>query len=408
MNVFVYTAGEEVNLRPVEIVERKGLGHPDTLADGVAEAISTAYSRFCLERFGAVLHHNVDKLAFIGGEAHADFGIGTMLAPIRLVLNGRMSDRFADVVIDYAEIQDSAARDYLRRRLPHLNVDQWIETLHMTTHFSHHSHWYRPRSLEDVPDATHPEASDTAVCVGYWPLSRTERLVLELERSLYDETLAPRFPFLGQDVKILAVRTGQNVDVTMCVPFIAQLTPTVGFYREHLSVLHRTLHAHAHELMPECEVTLSLNTRDRVDRNDFYLTVTGTALEGGEEGVVGRGNRINGLTSSVRPYCVEAPHGKNPRFGTGKVYGYLAQRLAQVLSSELSCACTVFLTSQNGAPLDVPRHVIVELGQQHEPREAEQIVGRVIEETNTLRILVEEQPLLPNLPQQHKWRTAYA
>ena len=58
--------------RPVEIVERKGLGHPDTLADALAERMSVAYSRHCLERFGAVLHHNLDKLYLRGG--HCQIG----------------------------------------------------------------------------------------------------------------------------------------------------------------------------------------------------------------------------------------------------------------------------------------------------------------------------------------------
>ncbi|MEJ8650769.1 methionine adenosyltransferase [Streptomyces sp. MS1.AVA.3] len=45
------------------IVERKGLGHPDTLADHLAERLSQIYSQYTASRFGAVLHHNFDKLA---------------------------------------------------------------------------------------------------------------------------------------------------------------------------------------------------------------------------------------------------------------------------------------------------------------------------------------------------------
>jgi S-adenosylmethionine synthetase len=33
--------------RPVEIVERKGIGHPDSLCDGIAERISVEYTRWC-------------------------------------------------------------------------------------------------------------------------------------------------------------------------------------------------------------------------------------------------------------------------------------------------------------------------------------------------------------------------
>jgi hypothetical protein len=66
--------------RDVELVERKGIGHPDTICDGVAEAFARRLCRFYLDRFGVILHQNVDKAllragvaAFGGGEgARAD------------------------------------------------------------------------------------------------------------------------------------------------------------------------------------------------------------------------------------------------------------------------------------------------------------------------------------------------
>jgi S-adenosylmethionine synthetase len=51
----------------VEIVERKGLGHPDTLCDAAMEHISQALSEAYLERFGAILHHNCDKGLLVAG-----------------------------------------------------------------------------------------------------------------------------------------------------------------------------------------------------------------------------------------------------------------------------------------------------------------------------------------------------
>ena len=47
---------------PVEVVECKGSGHPDTLCDAIAERVSVALCRYYLEHFGAILHHNVDKV----------------------------------------------------------------------------------------------------------------------------------------------------------------------------------------------------------------------------------------------------------------------------------------------------------------------------------------------------------
>ena len=80
--------------RPYEVVERKGLGHPDTLADGLAEAISNEYSKYCLDKYGAVLHHNVDKISIIGGLVDIDFGKGRVQKSPTIILNGRMSESF--------------------------------------------------------------------------------------------------------------------------------------------------------------------------------------------------------------------------------------------------------------------------------------------------------------------------
>ena len=82
-----------------EVVERKGLGHPDTLADALAEYLSVNYSKYTLSKFGAILHHNFDKVGLLGGASFVRFGEGKITKPIRILLNGRASGRFADVII---------------------------------------------------------------------------------------------------------------------------------------------------------------------------------------------------------------------------------------------------------------------------------------------------------------------
>ncbi|MFE7932946.1 methionine adenosyltransferase [Streptomyces sp. NPDC057456] len=105
-------------LTGVEVVERKGAGHPDTLADGVAEAISRAYSRYCLEEFGAILHHNTDKTSLLGGAANVRFGHGELTAPIQVLVNGRITAALGDHTIPVADLVTTAARDYFASALP--------------------------------------------------------------------------------------------------------------------------------------------------------------------------------------------------------------------------------------------------------------------------------------------------
>jgi S-adenosylmethionine synthetase len=73
----------------VEVVERKGLGHPDTICDALAETFSRNLCREYRRRFGEILHHNVDKALLCGGRAAPAFGGGSVLAPITIHLAGR-------------------------------------------------------------------------------------------------------------------------------------------------------------------------------------------------------------------------------------------------------------------------------------------------------------------------------
>ena len=57
---------------PFEVVERKGIGHPDTLADGISESISRELCNQYLEEFGQILHHNVDKVLIIAGKSQPE------------------------------------------------------------------------------------------------------------------------------------------------------------------------------------------------------------------------------------------------------------------------------------------------------------------------------------------------
>src|SRR4030065_2027099 len=90
MNLFIERLTSiPVNKQPVEIVERKGKGHPDTICDRAAEELSITLSRYYLERFGRVLHHNVDKCILAGGSSDVSFGGGGETKPKNLLLFGR-------------------------------------------------------------------------------------------------------------------------------------------------------------------------------------------------------------------------------------------------------------------------------------------------------------------------------
>src|SRR3989338_7413428 len=131
--------------RQVEIVERKGIGHPDTLADGIADAVSIAYSRHCLDEFGVVLHHNLDKVYIGGGHFTCGYDWSKMHSPVRVVLNGRMSVRFGETQVDIASIQEETARQYLSHCLPNLNPAHIAVSANATQH-TQRERWFTPAS----------------------------------------------------------------------------------------------------------------------------------------------------------------------------------------------------------------------------------------------------------------------
>ena len=388
---------------PYELVERKGLGHPDTVTDGIAEQLSIDYSTLCEERYGAILHHNVDKVYIRGGLIDQDFGRATYDHPIDLFVGGRMSKRFGNEEIDVQSLQRESAARYLGRILPHLdtsNPDQFRVTT-LTTDFSHNPNWYNPRSHNDLPEIDKPFSNDTAAMIGYWPLTPTEQITLALEGYFYQNNAeglpTPRLAHIGQDIKVMSVRDKSRLDITMCIPQIATETPSVAAYEERLHHLRGELqnyiapYAEQHKL----GARLHVNTKDGHKAESRYMLAMGSCLDGGEEGMVGRGNKSRGLISSMRPNTMEAPQGKNPVYFNGKVHGYLAEELARRIADTGDCAAQVIIQANNGEPLYDPAQILVSTNKAVDQRwvnscveellaEQEAITGRIIAERHFL------------------------
>jgi len=367
----------------IQIVERKGIGHPDVLADSIAEVASIAYSSYCLKNFGTVLHHNFDKVVVRGGLAKSEFGSGTMQAPVMIEINGRCSDCFGNQQIPFQDIIEEAVKRFLARILPHLKP-RWVNIEFKTTTFSHSQYWFRPRDITDVPDAFKPHANDTALTIGYWPLSPTEELALKIEKLFYLPNGQPKYSQIGQDIKILIHQTPTNLTIIMCVPLIAQLTHSSQEYQDTIEQIHEDVKNCVLESeLGIRKINLFINTADKRKRPEsHYLLVTGSCLEAGEEGVVGRANPLQGVIASFRPHSVEAPFGKNPQYHVGKVWGFLAQKVAWYLSQVLNSPVEVQIINRNGDDLLDPYNISIATTQEVSPEEIESEIKKLIEATD--------------------------
>jgi len=340
----------------VEIVEHKGVGHPDTICDSLAEALSIALSRLYLERFGAILHHNVDKALLRGGQSRPAFGGGEVLAPIEIYLSGRAVMEVAGAKLPVEELVVEGSRAWLREHLHALDAERHVE-LHALL---------RRGSVDLVglfdrrQHAPLPLSNDTSIGVGYAPLSVLERVVLATARRLGE--LPATAKEVGEDIKVMGVRRGSALHLTVACAFVDAHLRDLRAYVERKAVLARELE-HVASAEAGAPVSVEVNAADDVEHGRVYLTVTGTSAEAGDDGQVGRGNRINGLITPYRPMTLEAVAGKNPVSHVGKLYNVLAQELAQDLVRSVPgvTAAQVRLVSCIGRPIDQPQVVHVEL-----------------------------------------------
>ncbi|MFA5125202.1 MAG: methionine adenosyltransferase [Patescibacteria group bacterium] len=381
--------------REIEIVERKGLGHPDTLADGLAEAVSVAYSKYCLDNFGVVLHHNVDKLFIGGGWFKSDFGRCEFLKPVRVVVNGRMSNTMDGQTIDLAAIQSQAITDYLRVHLPNL-LPQHLEIINSTTQHTTRPFWFSPRNIGDLPEAAQLMAGDTSVSVAHWPMTICENLAYGLEQYfwMYSPDRYFGFPGIGQDIKVMVCRDGDAIDITVCMPVLATGVSNRSEYDAMVMIMEKLLSEQAQLIAANSSYKINLRVNPGPDGYRLYMLGIGSCVECGEEGLVGRGNSPLGVISTFRPYSMEAPAGKNPVYHTGRVMGFLTQRLAKAVYDELGIGCSIISLAKNGQSLIPPAQLMIYVDRDVAREIIEDVVARNFLQVDYLKEILETRVII--------------
>lgn len=342
--------------QPVEVVERKGLGHPDTLCDAVAERVSVRLCRHYLDRAGIILHHNVDKVLLCGGASRPTFGGGEILQPIEIVLAGRATRQWRNETVPVDAIAVEACREVLRERLPELDVERHVRVASRI----------RPGSTDLTRlfgrgDGV-PPANDTSCGAGFAPRTELERVVLEVERELSRAETRLEHPAVGSDIKVMGVRRGERIALTVGCAFVGRHLASLDRYlQEKEAVGARVARIAADRTGREVEV--AVNAADDVASGDVFLTVSGTSAEAGDDGEVGRGNRTSGLITPYRRMTLEAAAGKNPVSHVGKLYHVVAERIAAGLVRDVPGVrgAECLLVSRIGRPVDEPQVVDVEL-----------------------------------------------
>lgn len=398
MEVNFFTEKTDTYLAPFEIVERKGKGHPDTLADRLAEKLSIAYSIYTRTEKGLILRHQFDKLLLMGGRCNVSFGKGNFNSPIRLVLNGRATQSYGGEEINFKELIYNECETFLEKELRNFNFSKDCKVIFETTSNSTRgltdktgsasiNFRFSPRTANDLPESTRPLANDTAIGYGFAPFTSLETLILNIEQHLTSADIQKKYFWLGTDIKIMGCRIHKRIELTLAIPQISTEVKSLTEYLENINTLYELVNNVCAQ-RPEFKIIVYINPSDLPNEEVVYLRYTGSCIESGDEGVVGRGNRIGGLISACRAYSIEGLNGKNSSYHAGKIYSAVAWDIANKIYNKMNSACEVFILSQIDRPLDDPWKIIVNT-KSNVDREAslkiiEEILSNIPEITNKL------------------------
>lgn len=345
--------------QPIEICERKGLGHPDSICDFVMDKISVALSEEYLKRFGRVLHHNIDKGLLVAGEIESKLGGGRVVKPMLMVFGDRATFVVGGDKVPVEDIVLNTAKNWFK------------ENLHMVDPEKHVKYQIELKrgsdALADIfnRQSRYLGANDTSAAVGFAPMTTTERIVLETERFLNSVDFKKRRPETGEDVKIMGMRKNSHLDLTIAIAFVDHYVDSEASYFRRKDEIKQEVLDFVHKNAQIDSVDVNINTADLPGRGlpGMYLTVLGTSADGADCGQVGRGNRVNGIIPLNRPTCSEAAAGKNPTSHVGKIYNLLTYQIARRIQSETNGVrgAYVWLLSEIGQPINEPKIASVQL-----------------------------------------------
>jgi len=349
-------------MQKIEVVERKGVGHPDSIADALAEEVSKALCRMYTKEIGHVLHHNTDETQIVAGESRPKFGGGNasrVIKPAYILLVGRAT---SDVTRNKENIYFSckpeaikAARAYLKKTFANLDADSDVI---LDVKMGQGSD-----DLRGVYQTSKLLANDTSFGVGYAPYSITDRVVLETEEYINGK-LKSSLKETGHDVKVMASRVGKKLTLTVACAMVDKYINDADHYKSAVAELKNKVYDNALKVIGgELDLKLEVNTGDDYRRGVYYLTNTGLSMEMGDDGSVGRGNRANGLITPYRPMSMEATSGKNPITHIGKIYNVMSKLIAEDIAKKVSpeVEVRVRLLSQIGKPVSEPLNASIQL-----------------------------------------------
>jgi len=335
----------------IEVVERKGIGNPDTICDAIAEKLSRTLCRYYLDRFGLILHHNVDKVLLRAGVSEPKFGGGKVIEAIDIYMSGRATGEYKGIKVPLQDLVHSSCVSWLKQNLHALDTDEHVRVHNLV----------RPGSKDLVElylrqnETGLAYCNDTSCGVAYSPLSELEHVVLLIENQLNSKKNKSQYPEFGEDIKVMAFKRNNSIYIMIACAFVDRYISNIDDYINKKKQMINQVELLANSIT-DLPLEVSVNNADDLEKQSVYLTVTGTSAESGDDGEVGRGNRINGLITPYRPMNMEAAAGKNPVSHVGKIYNIVSQKIVNIIADDIDevSEAYCYMVGQIGRPVNEP------------------------------------------------------
>jgi S-adenosylmethionine synthetase len=304
-----------------EIIELKSNGHPDTLTDLIVESCATGLDKYYNKKYGKILHYNVDKAVFLAGNAKVEFGGGNILKSPCFILGGQVSNFDSQLKKELKLV----IKNTIHHHLP--NLHKFRIEIRCNNVSS---------NLLNISENKEILCNDTSFGVGYYPFSKNENKVFAI-RDTIDRMIKEQIIPIGELYKIMLTPKG----IYVSAPLYAQRVHSREEYAMYKKKIENELKQYGNVVFdPEFEHGFP------------YMTLTGSSIECGDDGAVGRGNRYNGLITPCRPMTMEAYCGKNNKNHIGKIYQRLAFEKAKEIYEQTGKSVEIIIVGKIGCPIN--------------------------------------------------------
>jgi len=337
-----------------EIVERKGIGHPDTICDLVMDQISVELSKLYLKETGAIQHHNMDKSMLVAGQTENKFGGGKVTKPMKFVIGDRATFEAKGKKLLIEDLAVTTAKSWFENNL------RYVQDEHIQYQLEIGTSSQELCSIFKTSESF--VANDTCTLVGYAPFTKTESAVLETEQYINSKKFKTEFPESGEDVKVMGFRKNNDLEVTIAIAFVDSYVNSEAHYFTRKNEMKQSIDEF-HKGGDFDKVNISINNLDSKNKGfeGLYLTVLGTSADSADSGQVGRGNMVNRVISPCRPAGAEAIAGKNPVSHIGKIYNAMSFKLAEQIHNDLpDIEVLVWMYNVIGKPVNEPQAIVVQ------------------------------------------------